>query len=161
MNKLMLSRCTVFLILVGFVFFGCSNPPPEAASKPPVAAPGPPPDESQHFPQTGLVKMERIPINLLGKTFMPGGNLATYKRGKLTYQQFLGKMQDPDHAAFLLLDWNKTLKPSTYLAYMGGYFGMDDAQPVYVFTKGAWIAGVVGLPKDKADPIAREFAARL
>jgi hypothetical protein len=44
---------------------------------------------------------------------------------------------------------------------MGGYFGMDGDQTVYVFTKGAWVAGVAGLPQVKADAVAREFAARL
>lgn len=140
---------------------GCSNPAPQVKSVAPAEVTEPPPDQSQHFQQTGLVKMERIPDHLLGKKFMPGGNLATYKRGKVEYQQFLGKMSDADHAAFLLLDWNKELKGSKYLAHMGGYAGMDGDRPVYVFTKGAWIAGIAGLPQEQADIVARQFAARL
>ena len=144
-----------------FMCGGCSGPSTDVRSVAPAAVVEPPPDQSQHFPQTGLMKMERIPEHLLGKKFMPGGNLAAYKRGKLEYQQFLGKMPDADHAAFLLLDWNKALKGAKYLAHMGGYYGLDGERPVYVFAKGSWIAGIVGLPEDKADMIAREFAARL
>ena len=38
---------------------------------------------------------------------------------------------------------------------------MDGALPVYVFPKGAYLAGLVGLPEKDADLLARQFAARL
>ena len=117
-----------------------------------------PSDQSNRFPQTGLTKMELVPNHLLGKAFMPGGNLATYAKG---YQQFLGRMPDAQQAAFLLLDWKKELKDAKYLPHMGGYFGSDGAHPVYVFTKAAWVAGMIGLPEAEADGMAREFAAKL
>jgi hypothetical protein len=44
---------------------------------------------------------------------------------------------------------------------MGGYFGTDTNGQVYTFAKSKYLAGVVGLPQDKADPIARQLAARL
>jgi len=44
---------------------------------------------------------------------------------------------------------------------MGGYFGTDAGGPVYVFAKAKYLAGVVGLAEDRADPIARQLAARL
>jgi hypothetical protein len=44
---------------------------------------------------------------------------------------------------------------------MGGYFGTDAGKPVYVFAKLKYLAGVVGLPEDLADPVARQLAARL
>jgi hypothetical protein len=157
----MISRLSIAVAAIALGSWGCSSPAPDIKKATPLDAAEAPLDQSQHFPQTGLVKMDRIPDHLLDKKFMPGGNLATYKRGKLEYQQFLGKMPDADHAAFLLLDWNKQLKGSKYLAHMGGYFGLDGTQPVYVFTKGAWIAGIAGLPEEQADAIAREFAARL
>jgi len=157
----MTSRFCLALAVLLFSSGACSNPALEVKTAPPADATDPPPDQSQHFPQTGLIKMERVPDHLLDKKFMPGGNLASYKRGKLEYQQFLGTMADADHAAFLLLDWNKELKGSKYLAHMGGYAGMDGGRPLYVFTKGAWIAGVAGLPQDQADIVARQFAARL
>jgi hypothetical protein len=144
------------ILLCGFLILaaGCS---PKPVPKTDVAVELPP-DHADRFPDAGLVKMDRVANHLLGKPFMPGGNLATYKKG---YQQFLGKMPDAQQAAFLLLDWQKALKDAKYLPHMGGYFGTDSGRPVYVFTKSAWVAGIAGLPEAEADTIAREFAARL
>ena len=150
-----------YLALVIALTYGCSSaptsPPSKALAKS-IAAP--PTDESIKFPQLHQVKMELTPDHLLGKAFMPGGNVATYRSGKVDYQQFLGKLPDAQQAAFLLLDWQKTLKPAKYLAHMGGYYGNDGERPVYVFTKGQWIAGIAGLPEAEADILARQFAVR-
>ena len=151
------------LYLAGLIVLatGCSSTvtqaPVEKASKANVA---PPVDQAIKFPQLNQVKMEVVADHLLGKDFMPGGNLATYKSGKQEYQQFLGKFPDAQRAAFSLLDWQKTLKPAKYLAHMGGYYGNDGDRPVYVFAKGAWVAGIVGLPEAQADLLARQFAMR-
>ena len=120
-----------------------------------------PADESRHFPQDGLVKTDLVPDHLLGKEFMPGGNLASYRRGKLEFQEFVARMADSQAAAFSLLDWKKALADNQYLAHMGGYYGTDGGRPVYVFAKKDWVAGIVGLPQEKADPLARELAAHL
>lgn len=146
------------------VLCACSSSAPRRSAPETKAQPAPenPPikDQAIKFPQQNLVKMELVPAHLLGKSFMPGGNLATYKSGKLQYQQFLGQMSDSQQAAFLLLDWQKALTPAQYLAHMGGYYGNDAGRPVYVFVKGAWVAGIVGLPEAKADLLARQFAMR-
>lgn len=105
--------------------------------------------------------MEFFSEHLLGKSFMPGGNVGTYRNGKVEYREFLGKMPDAQAAAFLLLDWKKVLDNPQYLAHMGGYYGTDSGRPVYMFTKGPWVAGVLDLPQEKADALARELAARL
>jgi hypothetical protein len=60
-----------------------------------------------------------------------------------------------------LLDAKGAMKDPGYISYMGGYFGAIDSGPLYVFAKTRYLAGVVGLRKDKADPIARELAAQL
>ncbi len=145
----------IFVCIAWILCASCSGPQRPVPRTEIVAVP---PDQSAHFPEAGLTKMERIPKYLLGKAFMPGGNLATYDKG---YQQFLGKMPDAQTAAFLLLDWKKALADAKYLPHMGGYFGTDNGIPVYVFIKGAWVAGIVGLPEAEADVKAREFAARL
>ena len=145
----------VLLVLATGCSSTVSQPP---AAKTSEAAPPPPVDQSIKFPQLNQVKMELVRDHLLGKDFMPGGNLGSYKLGKIEYQQFLGKFPDAQKAAFSLLDWQKTLKPAKYLAHMGGYFGNDGDRPVYVFAKGAWIAGFVGLPEAQADVLARQFA---
>ena len=44
---------------------------------------------------------------------------------------------------------------------MGGYFGMDGDQPFFVFPKGRWLVGTVGLPEKEADTAGRIMALRL
>lgn len=92
---------------------------------------------------------------------MPGGTLATYRKGKTEYSMFLAKLPNATDAALLLLDWNKSLTGAHLVPSFGGYFGQDAGRPVFVFTKGAWIAGVVGLPEKEADLEARTLAGRI
>jgi hypothetical protein len=92
---------------------------------------------------------------------MPGGTLAHYKRGKIEYSMFVARLPNPQDAAFLLLDWNKALAGAKLVPSFGGYFGQDAGHPVFVFAKGAWIAGVTGLPEKDADMAARTLAAHL
>ena len=50
------------------------------------------------------------------------------------------------------------------LSLLPGWYSicrMDAATPVYLFQKGAFLAGFAGLPEKEADPLARQFAARL
>jgi len=70
-------------------------------------------------------------------------------------------LPNPQDAAFLLLDWNKALAGAKLVPSFGGYFGQDAGRPVFVFAKGAWIAGVAGLPEKDADMAARTLAAHL
>jgi hypothetical protein len=105
--------------------------------------------------------MKLVPDHLLGKDFMPGGNLADYKTAVGEYQIFLIEAPDAHSAAFVLLDWKNAIPDAKYLAHMGGYFGMDQGKPLYIFAKGPYVVGLVGLAEDKADPEARRFAARL
>jgi len=74
---------------------------------------------------------------------------------------FIARMPTAQDAAFLLLDWNKALSGAKIIPAFGGYFGQDAGGPVFVFTKGAWIAGVAGLPEKDADLAARNLAAHL
>jgi hypothetical protein len=144
------------------LLLACGSQPKPAATEAsqPVEAVKPA-DESRHFPQTNLVKTEVIDKQLLGKPFMPGGTLATYKKGQTEYQMFLAKLPTPNDAAFLLLDWNKALAGSHLIPSFGGYFGEDAGRPVFVFSKGDWIAGVAGLPQKQADLEARALAGRI
>ncbi len=120
-----------------------------------------PADESQRFPKANLTGSEVVDNHLLGKTFMPGGTLAHYKKGKLEYEMFVARLPSADDASFLLLDWKKALGDSKLIASFGGYFGQDAGRPLFVFAKGAWIAGVVGLDEKQADAQARLLAAQL
>lgn len=153
--------CFAPLLAVSLLLPSCSES--SAPPKPAVAAkPAPPSDERAKFPSAGQTKMELVPEKLLGRDFLPGGNLAEYetKKGR-KYQQFLLKAKDPQAAALLLFDFKNSLTQTKYIAYMGGYTGDDKGQPVYVFAKGPYLAGFIGLPEAEADVLARQFAARL
>ncbi len=140
---------------------GCSVPseqPVETKAAKPATRPS---DESHRFPSQDRVKVEIVDDHLLGKDFLPGGNLAEYARGGKTHHLFLIETGSPQAAALLMNDHQKTLSNAKFIAHMGGYFGMEGEQPVYIFAKGKWLAGLVGLPQEEADLVAREFAARL
>ena len=148
------------LTLLGLVMIGCGTAPPPVVEKK-AAAPVKPVDETRRFPFTDQVSIELVPEKMLGKSFLPGGNLAQYKHGGKTYQQFLVHGKSPDDAAVLMFDFKQTLRDAKFIAHMGGYFGFDGDQPVYLFAKKSVLAGVVGLPEKEADVVARQFAAHL
>ena len=118
-------------------------------------------DESRRLPLANRVDAQVVDTQLLGKSFMPGGTLAHYKHGKIQYSMFIAKAPTPQDAALLLLDWHKALAGAKLIPSFGGYFGQDAGRPVFVFPKGAWIAGVAGLPEKEADLAARTLAAHL
>ncbi len=144
-----------------FLLSSCGSQPKQAAPEPVKTEAPKPADESQRFASANLVGTKVIGKELLGKPFMPGGTLADYKKGKREYQMFVAKMPSATDAAILLLDWKKALSDSKLLPSFGGYFGLDAGRPVFVFSKGAWIAGVAGLPEKEADLEARTLAAHL
>jgi hypothetical protein len=120
-----------------------------------------PAQNTPRFPQANLVSVKAAPDHLLGKPFMPGGTLATYKKGKTEWTLFVAKCTNAVDAAIRLPDWRKALKDAKFEPSFGGYFGLDDGVPVFVFAKDAWVAGVKGLPEKEADAQARLLAAKL
>jgi len=93
---------------------------------------------------------------------LPGGSLAEYNLNGQKFQEFIIDSDSAQKAAFMMLDIKDQLKKDPeYIAYMGGYFGMYGDKPVYCFAKQHYLAGIVGLPKDKADPLAIGLAAQL
>lgn len=144
------------------ILISCGAEPKPSAPEPakPAAVPKPA-DESRRLPLLNRVDALVVDSQLLGKSFMPGGTLAHYRRGKIEYSMFIARLPNAQDAAFLLLDWNKALAGAKIIPSFGGYFGQDAGSPVFVFTKGAWIAGVAGLPEKDADAAARTLAAHL
>jgi len=138
-----------------------SEPKPSPAAAPEKAEAPKPANESRRFPMANLVDTQVIAKNLMGKSFMPGGTLAHYRKANTEYGMFLAKLPTATDSALLLLDWQKALTGARLIASFGGYFGQDTAGPVFVFSKGAWIAGVAGLPEKEADKQARTLAAHL
>jgi hypothetical protein len=149
------------LAAVCAVLAACGTSPAPHEPQPAPAAQPKPPDETRRFPLADQVSIRLVDEKLLGKDFLPGGNVAEYRRRGKTYQQFLIHAKSPEAAALLLFDFKNQLRDSRYLAHMGGYFGMDGGKPVYIFQKGVFLAGIIGLAEKEADPLARQFAARL
>ncbi len=117
-----------------------------------------PTDETRKFPKPNLVKSQVVDRAILGKSFLPGGTLAQYRKGKQEYEMFAAKTASPTAAAIALSDYRKALKNPTLVASFGGYFGEDGGKPTFVFTKGAWVLGVRGLAQKEADLQARILA---
>jgi hypothetical protein len=140
----------------------CGSESKAPAPAPPKKAEAPkPPDESRYLPQTNFLDSKVVDDHLLGKAFMPGGTVGRYKKGKTEYEIFIRRLAGPVDAAVILPDWNKALTGSKLVPSFGGYFGDDGGRPVFVFTKGPWIAGIAGLPEKQADLEARTLATKL
>lgn len=164
-----MTRSSLILAVLAALLAGCqSKPAPEATQAPasPAAAkPAPPPvkpsDETRRFPPAHREDVVVVLDHLLGKDFLPGGNLATYKKGGRDYQMFLVKGKDASEPALWLLDLKKGMTDAKLVPGFGGYFGADSGKPLFAFTKNNYLAGVVGLPRKDADAAARELAVRI
>jgi hypothetical protein len=121
----------------------------------------PPADLRTEFPPAGQTRMELVADHLLGKEYLPGGNIADYNTNVGVFQMFLIKEKDTTKAANLILDWRASHADLQYMPKIGGYYGLDNGTPVYLFSKGLFVAGLVGLDANDADLQARGFAARL
>jgi hypothetical protein len=152
------------VLIVCVLIVSCSSPPADSAKQAQSAKPTPivkPSDESRRFPKANLASTEVVDSALLRKTFMPGGTLARYKKGKNEYQMFVARTASATDAAIKMSDWRAALTKPEFVASFGGYFGQDGGVPVFVFAKGEWIAGIVGLSRNDADAAARVLASRL
>jgi hypothetical protein len=158
-------RTTPILFIATILLCACGGPTEkQAETKPPAAAPKvltKPAPEDMRFPTAGRVDVIQMAEPLYGKTYLGGGNIAHYKKGKKEYELFLVKSPSPAEPGVMIFDYKKDLANAKFVAHFGGYAGQDAGVEVFVFTKGVWLAGVRGLPLAEAAPLAREFAARL
>jgi hypothetical protein len=159
MNRSFLYAVVPAMLLLLSCGSGPKTPAPKAA--PPMAEVVKPLNQSHRFPKANLVKTEVVDRELMGKSFMPGGTLAHYRKGKAEYQMFVARFPSATDAAIVLPDWRKALAGSKLVPSFGGYFGSDGGRPVFVFSKGAWVAGIAGLPEKEADLQARALAGEL
>jgi hypothetical protein len=153
-----------FVCVLGLAVLGSCGAPGDAPAVAEKKEPAPvvrPPDESRRFPRTHQVKIEIVDNHLLGKEFLPGGNLADYENAGKKYQQFLINAANGDEATFLMMDFKDRFRDAKFIGHFGGYFGYDGETPVLLFPRNNYLAGVVGLPQEEADQVARDFAARL
>jgi hypothetical protein len=153
-----------FICALGLVVLSSCGAPgdaPAVAEKKEAAPVVRPADEGRRFPRTNRVSHEIVDNHLLGKDFLPGGNLAAYENAGKKYQQFLISSASPDQATFLMMDFKDRFRDAKFVGHFGGYFGYDGETPVLLFPRNNYLAGVVGLPQEEADQVARDFAARL
>ncbi len=152
----------VALLLTGLA--GCSSAPEPAPTPAPAkapAAPEPPKDHTSLFPDAGKVSTKVVPDHILDLKALPGGSWAEYDVKGKKYQEFIIDTDGTQTAAFMLLDVKAQLANPQYISWMGGYYGMLGDKQVYCFSKTHYVAGIVGLPEDKADPLGRVLAAQL
>ena len=140
---------------------GCDSGQKAAPTAEPVRKAARPADLTRYFPlaNRGDVKLEEE--HLLGKDYLPGGNIAHYKSGAKEYDLFLLKTSGNEAAALLVFEFKGKLKGVKPIPHFGGYYGLDGEKKIFVFPKLAYLAGVVGLSEKDADGIARDFAARI
>ncbi len=118
-------------------------------------------DEGRYFPAKDRVSLRVVADHVLGGTLAPGGTVGEYRNAKGAYQLGLIHLASSEKAAFFLLDVKKVMGNAKYLAHMGGYQGVKDGKPFYVFAKGPYVAFVSGLEYEPADLVARTFATRI
>jgi hypothetical protein len=148
----------VAVLLAGLA---CGASGPESSPAGTKAASPKPPDESRRFPRENQTAMELVNDHLLGKDYLPGGNLATYDKGGKTYQLFLAATPDAQTASLAMFDVKQGLADPKFVPSFGGYYGMDGQRPMFIFAKDKYVAGVAGLTQEEADLVARDFAARI
>jgi hypothetical protein len=143
------------------LLLACGSPAPEAA-KAPEAAPLPPPrNESYRFPKEELVSTSIAADHILGKDFLPPGNVAEYSRDGKTYTLFLIAALNEEKATMLAYDISTHLTGSAFIADFGGYAGALDGEHWFIFPKRRAVAGIVGLSQEEAHELGRVFAAQM
>jgi hypothetical protein len=154
----------LLLPIAVMILAGCGSSPQPAArttEAPPATAPAPVKDLTSLLPSAGRVSARVVPDHILDEPKLPGGSLGDYAVGGRKYQLFIVESDNAQNAALTLLDIKGALQNPEYLPNFGGYFGTHGTQPVFVFAKLQYLAGVAGLPQKDAEPIARTLAARL
>ena len=149
---------TIVLSLATLFLTSCS---PEPAPAPPKKAVAKPADATRYFSATDRVEVKVVDDHLLGHGFLPGGNIAHYRKGKQEFDVILIKAAGPEAAALLLYTYKQKLTDPKVIAIFGGFAGKDGERPAFLFAKGPWLCGVLGLPEADADLIASDQAARL
>ena len=161
MRKLMKKFGAALLLTL---LLACGQAPaPEAAQAPEPAPPPPPPprDQSFRFPKEGLVGTSIAADHVLGKDFLPPGNVAEYSRDGKTYTLFLINAAGEEQATMLAFDIKGNLTEPAFIADFGGHFGTLDGEPWFIFPRKGVVAGIVGLPQQEAHETGRAFAGLL
>lgn len=99
---------------------GCGGAPAEKKAEAPVKKKKVIADETHHFPAEGRVEARVVEDHVLGREFLPGGNVAHYRRGKQEFDMFLIRTAVPEAAALMLFDYKKRMENPKLIAHFGG-----------------------------------------
>ena len=150
------------LALFAVLLSGCGGSEPAAAPvQPKAVAPKRAPDHRSNLALENQVSSRMVEDHMLDSPKLPGGSLGEYESKGKKYQMFIIEAASGQEAALILFGYKATLQNPEYISYMGGYYGSDGKQPVYIFSKKEYVAGIVGLGMTEADPMARSLAGRL
>ncbi len=116
------------------------------------------PDRRTWFPLDGRTSFEVVEDQVMGKDWLPAGNVGRYEVDGKSYTLFLVPTSSADAAALLAFEAKGKLTDAKFVPSFGGHFGMDGETPWFLFPKGKYLVGVAGLPQDEADRVARVFA---
>ena len=148
------------LMMLGLLACGPAPAPVETKA---TTAPAPKrvPDHTSVLPDEHKISTQVVPDHILGIQAIPGGSLGDYEDKGKKYEIFIIDADSNQNAAFMMLDVKAQMKDTSYIAYIGGYFGTYQDKPLYVYSKGHYVAGVWGLPRAQADKISIALAANL
>lgn len=137
----------------------CGSAPPEVASKPKLPDLPKPIAEDVRFPSANRKSIAVVEKELLGVSYLGGGNLAEYDTGKQKYKLLLIRCRTASQAGIYILDIKNQMKEPKFVASYGGYY--EPASQLFVFAKGSYIGGISGLSEEDAIQTGKEFAARI
>jgi len=152
---------TVLAVLLLSGLVACSSAPEHKATVKVELMREPVKDHTSLFPDAGKVSTSVVADHILDIKALPGGSWAEYDVKGKKYQEFIIDTDSTQTAALMLLDVKAQLTNPQYISWMGGYFGMLGDKQVFCYSKLHYVAGIVGLPEDKADPLGRILAAQL
>jgi len=152
---------TVFAVMMLLASCG-SAPPAEVAKKPALPDLPRPIAEDVRFPSPNRKDIRVVDKQLLGLDYLGGGNLAGYDTGKKKYKLLLIRCRNATQAGNYIFDIKNSMEAPKFVASYGGYFAeKTPAGALFVFAKGSYIGGIVGLSEEDAIQTGKEFAARI
>jgi len=118
--------------------------------------------EDVRFPSANRKDVVVVEKPMLGLAYLGGGNLASYEKGKQPYKLLLIHCRNATQAGSYIFDIKSQMAEPKFVASYGGYFDARTAAgPLFVFAKGSYIGGIVGLGEEEAIQTGKEFAARI
>ncbi len=117
--------------------------------------------EDVRFPSLNRKSIAVVNAPMLGLSYLAAGNLAQYEAAGKPYKLLTIRCRSAQQAGVYIFDIKNQMKEPKFVASYGGYFSNTSAGPLFVFAKGTYIGGIVGLPEEEAIQTGKEFASRI